>query len=51
MEMKEIKDLTNYREGMEKNYVVVLSGTEKIIYEWSKIREGVDRDYIIDYNT
>tara|TARA_B000000532_G_scaffold209819_1_gene178848 strand:- start:2121 stop:5471 length:3351 start_codon:yes stop_codon:yes gene_type:complete len=33
------------------NYVVVLSGTEKLFLNGEKLERGIDRDYIIDYNT
>ena len=33
------------------NYVIVLSGTEKLFMNGVKLDRGIDRDYIIDYNT
>ena len=33
------------------NYIVVLSGTEKLFMNGLKLKRGTDKDYIIDYNT
>ena len=33
------------------NYIVVLSGTEKLFMNGVKLERGIDRDYVIDYNT
>ena len=33
------------------NYIVVLSGTEKLFMNGVKLERGIDKDYIIDYNT